>query len=280
MASISDKIKEIEEVRVGSTGSQVLLVEGENDEVAFRFLLKKKNPHWEESLVLASAGNKKNVLKILKKKPSWYGVVDADEWGANEVPSEERSLKNLFVLPRFCIENYLMLPEELWMTMTEEKRGKVTGGFRAFKEALATDFDLWVAHGVLWSVVLPLWSGIRGLGFKEKLLDPSVALDETVIKETLKGWYDFLDPEKIWADYQSRLVDVKKLPQEEQLKRWVHGKYYFKQYLTPKLNQLFSVQKEAKEWKKDLFESLPLPSDLDGLGEMMELSGKDACVDG
>jgi len=269
MASIREIIREIKERSIGAAGRSVLLVEGVSDELAFRSFLTKKDSQWEAKWVIASAGSKSNVLKILEREPSWYGVVDADEWGANGVPSAEGRLRNLFVLPRFCIENYLILPDELWLAIPEHHQKRAS--LETLKKEVEADLALWVSHGVLWSIVHPLWSGIRDLGFKEKLLEPSVALDEASIKKTLKGWHDFLDPDNIWTKYQARLADVKKRSQEEQLKRWVHGKKYFDQNLTKNLNQWFGQQK-SEVWKKELFKNLPLPSDLDGLWKMMNIS--------
>ena len=84
--------------------------------------------------------------------------------------------------------------------------------------------------------------------------------------------------EEIWKTYQARLGDAKKLFQEEQLKRWVHGKQYFNVVVGKKRNQWFG-QNKSEVWKKDLFESLSLPPDLDGLWGMMELPEKDVCAD-
>lgn len=52
-------------------------------------------------------------------------------------------------------------------------------------------------HRGIASEINPLWSGLRALGFKEKLLNFDVAQDDDIIKE----WYSYFDPDQIFQSF-------------------------------------------------------------------------------
>ena len=270
MTSKNEIIKDIEEQKVGNSAKKVLLVEGSDDVQVISAFLDKGKPGWENNWVVAEAQSKKNVLKIAKMRQSWICVVDRDEWSAEIIAEKLQENHNLWVLPRFCIENYLIVPSELWAAFPPKQQAKVNGGLTALENMVTADLDKWVAHGALWATVNPLWQGLRSLGFKEDLLNPEISLDDATIKETLKQWHNFLEPEKIWRDYQTKLEEITILNQEDKLKIWVHGKKFYKGVINLALNELLG-SKDKADRKKAIFRTLQLPEDLASLFEKMEI---------
>jgi hypothetical protein len=271
MSKRDERIKEIREQQIGNSAKRALIVEGLDDLDAFQSFLGKAYPDWEQSWVIADAGKKTEVLAIIRKVPDWIGVVDRDEWSAQKIADLEIELTNLWFLPRYCIENYLLVPDELWGALPEKQRNKITGGLEQLTQSITNDLTRWQCHGVLWSVINPMWEGLRSLGFKEALLDPAIATDEAEIKAKLLEWHQFLEPDQIWQNYQDALAQVSELAIEEQLKQWIHGKKFYEGVLSPALTQLLG-QKSATERQKAIFRTLPVPDDLAPLWQKMELA--------
>lgn len=267
---ITKQIKEIKEEQIGATSKNVLLVEGADDKVAYELFFKKCNSAWETRYVITIAGGKKNVLEILERERTWFGIVDRDEWSDDMLIQMQYQYPNLWIMPRFCLENYLIVPEELWSAFPRKQQSKIPQGISGFSEQLLNDLDRWVAHGVLWSEINPLWEGLRALGFKEDLLSPEVALDEKRILEKLNEWHAFLHPEQIMERFKTKLESVQALTQNEQLKRWVHGKSFYSAVVNPALNGLLGQQAENKR-RSSILRSLPFPDDLLELWEKLGL---------
>ncbi|MGP9647489.1 hypothetical protein ACT3R8_11100 [Halomonas sp. AOP42-C2-23] len=261
MKGIDKKIREIKEQKIGNNGRQVLVVEGSDDVEAFELMLEKLAPEWRRGWVLAEAGKKSAVLEIVRREPTWAGVVDRDEWADEKNEELEAELRNLAVLPRYCLENYLIVPSELWAALPPKQKAKIPGGQQELQDKILEDLDRWVRHGVLWSVVNPLWEGLRSLGFKEKLLSVDIAEDDDEIKKILHKWHQFLKPEDIWARYMDRLSDVVQKPIDEKLKVHVHGKEFYKKVVNPTLNELLG-QKRAEERQFSIIRTLPEAYDL------------------
>ena len=154
--SVLKKLREIREQLIGSQDKRAFLVEGATDEVAFRILLNRCIGDWEQRWVLAIAGNKRQLLEILKLEPDWIGVVDRDEWDQATIDEKARTQPNVLVLPRFCLENYLIHPAEVWEAIPPDRRSHVAGGANGFTQALQADLPKYLRHGVLWRVVSPL----------------------------------------------------------------------------------------------------------------------------
>jgi hypothetical protein len=268
MSRLEQKIRDIEEQKIGASDKRVLLVEGVDDVHAITEFAQKKDANISQQWVITEAGKKQNVLEILKKKPEWLGVVDRDEWTAEVIREKKETYPNLWILPRFCIENYLIVASELWDALPPNQQRKISGGEQALKQNIQRDMDRWVKHGVLWSIINPLWEGLRAKGFKESLLDPQLALDEATIQRTLHDWHDYLEPDQLWLNYQQRLADVQKLPCDDQLKQWVHGKKFYSTVVHSVLNQSLGAQK-SNDRQKHLFKGCLTPSDFDDLWAMM-----------
>nr|WP_128860612.1 DUF4435 domain-containing protein [Shigella sp. FC1967] len=120
-------IKTILETKI-TEGKRALIVEGKTDELVFTQLLKKVDPQWETKWVLSEVGGKRNVVDILSKQPTWLGIVDRDEWDNAQLSQRQQQLPNLLVLPRFCIENYLTVPRELWHCLPQKQKAKLLMG--------------------------------------------------------------------------------------------------------------------------------------------------------
>jgi hypothetical protein len=259
--------RRIQERLIGQTGKRSLLVEGREDAALFRILLSRKfGPRWENDWALTDCGNKRIVTDILAREAGWFGVVDRDEWTDAVLSKKRGELPNLFILPRFCLESYAVDPDELWAAIPPTRREQVPGGREALKREILGNIDRWFRHGVLWSEINPLWSGLRALGFKEKLLGFEVAQDDDQIRETLEEWHDHLDPDRIFQGFSEKLARVGDLSMEEKLHRWVHGKYFFQDHVHPVLNR-FLGQTDSSKRLSEIFSSRALPDDLEPLWE-------------
>jgi hypothetical protein len=254
--------KEIKEELIGRTGKRALLLEGRSDVDFFRILLKRRLDHWETEWELADCGNKTKVLNILAEETDWLGVVDRDEWTEAVLAEKRAEIPNLFVLPRFCIESYAVDPEELWPAIPPALRDRVSDGREGLRREILSDIERWLRHGVLWSEINPLWSGLRSLGFKEKLLGFDVAQDDAQILETLKEWHDHLDPDRIFGIFSEKMERVANLSPTEQLHRWVHGKHFFHEHVHPVLNR-FLGQTDSSKRLNEIFGSRDIPDDLE-----------------
>lgn len=270
MSKTESIINRIKEQDIGISRRRALVVEGDDDVHAIESYLNRHNSSWVNGWVVVPAGSKGNVLKMLEQEDGWLGVVDPDEWTAEIISQQQKIHANLWILPRYCIENYLIVPDELWSALPPKQQAKVVGGAALLQQRIITDLERWVCHGVLWSVVNPLWEGLRSLGFKEALLDPEIAQDNQKIKATLADWHHYLEPDDLFQTYQNRLKEVQSLPEAEKLKRWVHGKKFYAQVVNGLLNNLLGV-KPAINRQKSIFRSSPVPHDFESLWVKMDL---------
>ncbi len=78
---------------------------------------------------------------------------------------------NLNILPRFCLENYLVEPTELWDALPANQRDKIDGGFEQLSGEILVDLDKWIRHGALRTLITPLWDGLIARCFQGDLLD-------------------------------------------------------------------------------------------------------------
>lgn len=270
MSRIQTIVDRIENEHIGALSRRALIVEGTDDVHAIESFLTKKFSNWTRDWVVVEAGKKEHVIDVLKQKPNWCGVIDPDEWTEEIVEQKQKEITNLWVLPRYCLENYLVLPTELWNAFPKKQQDKVAGGRNDLETRITADLDKWVCHGVLWSVVNPLWEGLRSHGFKEDLLDPEIAQDDNKIQDTLTRWHDYLEPIALFQRYQNKLAEVQTLSQEQKLQRWVHGKIFYQSIVNVVLNELLGT-KAADYRKKAIFRTCQVPDDLDSLWEKMEL---------
>ncbi|MDM8521792.1 hypothetical protein QUF80_00310 [Desulfococcaceae bacterium HSG8] len=257
--------QEIIDQYIGGTGKRVFLVEGEDDKNAFSEMLEKKfGNEFENKWAVAPAGGKTLVLGILAKEPGWIGMVDRDEWAEDTINEKKAEYPNLNILPRFCLENYLIEPVEIWGALPEIQKNKIRGGFEQLRTEILTDREKWVRHGVLRTIINPLWDGLIARGFQGDLLDFDNAQDDNNIKNTLRKWHDFLNPDMLFQTFEEKSDMVRKKSVFEQISLWIDGKEFFTSHVHNVLNRLLG-QKSEDERKKLLFRGRTLPDDLDFL---------------
>ena len=259
-----DIAKQIREEKIGSQNKRALIVEGVDDVAALTILLSKYYPNWEEQWVIEDAGSKSKVQAVLKQDANWLGLVDRDEWGEELIQQLAESQSNLMPLPRFCLENYLINPDELWLAIPAAQQEKVQGGQQDFAEKLLEDLPKYVRHGVLWKVVTPLWSGLRSLGFKDALAahdSIDTAQDDDAIKSHLHNWDVLLDPERVFKAFEEELALANSLETATQLNNYVHGKVFWQGSVNSTMNSLFGQMSE-KSRKNALWSRLEMPEDL------------------
>lgn len=262
--SIRAKRDRIRQELIGVQPKQAFLVEGADDKEAFRILLERFVPGWEQRWAIAEAGNKRQLQQLLELEPDWMGLVDRDEWDQPVIDERQAALPNLMVLPRFCLENYLVNPIELWQAIPPARRTGVVGGEAAFRAAIEGTLPEYRRHGALWKVVTPLWSGLRALGFKEALASAEslvTAQNDSEIQRILGEWDALLDPARIFADFQAQIAVADAATQDEQFAQWVQGKVLWEREVNPAMNVLLG-QMEEGERRKKILRKLPLPADL------------------
>ncbi|MFS3858140.1 DUF4435 domain-containing protein [Proteus mirabilis] len=268
MSKIDGTINRIKEQQIGSSTKKVLLVEGSDDELAFGAFLRKKFPSWEQYWVIASTGKKQNVLDILAQEQDWLGIVDRDEWDNAKIEEKQEQLPNLFILPRFCIENYLVLPDEIWSALPENKKNSIENGCETLRKDIETQLENWRNHAAVWAIINPLWEGLRSLGFKESLLELNTSNDTVKIEQILQKWHQYLEPSQLLEKLKDKKQEINACTVDQQLKQYIHGKHFFKNVVYPVLISHIGNIKE-KELKKQLFNSQPIPEDLDFLWQHM-----------
>lgn len=270
MSTAAERISEIKTQLIGNRGARALIVEGTDDLDALPQFLGKRFPRWESQWVIAEAGGKRQVLKILASEPNWLGVVDRDDWTADERADHETRYPNLFVLPRFCLESYLINPQDLWAAFPEKQRAKIAGGAGELTVALTASLPDWTRHAALWHVITPLWRKLRQLGFTNGVLDTRAIPDDKKLKDFLTDWVGVLDVENTMANFDGQLASLQGMPTSELFARWIYAKKFYPEVVHPALNTLLGM-KPAKERRQAIFRTLPVPADLDGLWLKMGL---------
>ncbi|MFM5614538.1 hypothetical protein ACET7O_01000 [Aeromonas veronii] len=265
-------IKKIKEGQI-TNNKNALIVEGKTDLIAFTIFLTSIDPLWQEQWVLAEVGGKRNVVEILTKEPMWLGIVDRDEWDDSQITRKQEALPNLMILPRFCIENYLVIPEEIWSSLPEKRKrifetkdiaiGQIRGG-------ITDNIDRWVQFSALWAIVSPLWDELKNRGFNRSLLALEVVNSEAEIRAKFSEWHVQLEPEVIWQRYQNKYNEIRTLELDKILRIHVHGKKFFQQVVTPTLTQLLNIQSAVSA--KDLFQTMQVPADLAFVWARMNLN--------
>lgn len=271
MSKLDDLISSIKTREIGQTSKRVLVVEGEDDVMVFKAFIAKKSQNWEQSWLIASAGNKSNVIKIMAKESSWLGVIDRDEWLEADVMAVERNNPNLFVLPRFCIESYLIVLDEIWVALPEKQRAKLQNGRVDLESAIQSRLPVWIRHAALWQVINPLYQRMRSSNDRDSILDnPPQAPDQQELRQILQGWLDGFDPSEIADQVDAAQRELSALPINELLKKQLYAKKFYPMVVHTTLNQLLG-QKAERERMQALLRTLPLPADLEPLWQRMGL---------
>jgi hypothetical protein len=232
----------IVDIKSRAGGKPVVLVEGQDDVVLLGHFFSQRAPDWVQRLHLAEARGKKRVVQgITVHCPDWIGIIDWDEWASLDVQDALKKTDRLKVLPRFCIESYFCVPEELWEALPLPQRQRVGDDITKLSRLILSALPDWVAHGAMWRVLRARRRGLfSGLGFPAELENRPVT-DEAEIRAILQTWYDYLKPDDILNAYRAELQAARvNHSEEQQLKIYVHGKKFFDQVVVQHLDQLFS----------------------------------------
>lgn len=268
MSKASERIEQIKTEQVGQTGKKVLLVEGTDDVTAYTIFLDRLHPGWEVSWLVVPAGKKSAVIEMVKLEPKWIGLVDRDEWGSDEIDELDRHHPNLMFLPRFCLESYLVDPEELWEAFPEKQRVKIPGGVDQLREEIFKDKSAWIRHAALWFEVRSIWRQLRRLGFPDEVMNvPEVPTDDE-LRETFSIWGNAAEP------LLRRIHSLEaKLKAEDETKfciSWLYAKDFYPVVVHRVLDRLLG-QMSAKDRRIAILRKRKLPDDLGFLWAAMEL---------
>lgn len=270
MSALDERIQQIKTQFIGKTGLRVLLVEGPDDVDAFRVFLGRKFPEWEKSWLLAAAGNKADVVKMLKKENDWFGLVDRDEWTETEISEKQSECKHLMVLPRFCLESYLVDPAELWAAFPEKQRVKIQGGEAEFHKALLADRTEWGRHAALWHGVRPLWRQLRNAGFPDSVLGNPPMPDDETLKARFNEWHATLDANAVLNGVHALEAKLASEKVSAFCAQWLYAKDFYPQVVHQVLNRLLG-QKPSKERRLAILRTRTVPDDLNVLWQTMGL---------
>lgn len=264
----------LDSIKDNAEKKKIIVVEGETDIESFEKILKKKfkerGRKFEDSYFLAEVGGKGMVLRALKKEPDWIGIIDRDTWTDDRIAREKKKNPNLIVLERYSIENYMIIPHEVWYAIPGEFKIVENGGFEEFKKEILKNLQKWIRHGVLWHITEPLFYGIQEEGFHYELLeDVEKTVTDEKIRKVLKKWHDFLSPDDILERFNRKLEAVKPLSNEEKLKQWIVGKEFFNNVVYPYFNKTFG-QRSTREYRKIIWENLPIPEDFNFMWDIIK----------
>lgn len=270
MSTVQERIDEIKTQFIGVTGRRVLLVEGTDDVDAFRIFLSRKFPTWDIKWHLASAGSKADVVKMLKKEAAWLGLVDRDEWTNDEIQEKQAECQNLTVLPRFCLESYLIDPAELWAAFPEKQRLKIGGGETEFRTKILDTLIDWVRHAALWHGVRPLWRQLRQNGFPDSVLANPPMPDDAALRAKFAQWHATLDADTVLTGVHDLETRLKAEELSKIFAQWIHAKRFYPEVVHKTLNDLLG-QKDAKDRRVAILRTRAVPADLDVLWRAMGL---------
>jgi len=270
MSKVDQRIQQIKTQLVGNTGVRVLLLEGPDDVDAFRNLLDRQFSDWEKSWHLEPAGGKKAVLAMLAKEPTWHGVVDRDEWTVQVITAKLAGLPNLSVLPRFCLESYLVDPAELWAAFPAKQQAKIAGGLSQLEQEIEAGLAGWIRQAALWHEVRPLWEYLRSLGFPDAAIGSPPMPDDAALTQLFKDWHDALDAAAVLAKVKALEQQLSTIQKPELYAKWLYAKSFYPEVVQPVLNRLLG-QKDAADRRNAIFRTRPLPADMQPIWQAMSL---------
>lgn len=271
MSKARDCIAQIKAEQVGQTGKRVLLVEGTDDADAYRIFLGNKFPQWEQAWAVAHMGNKKQVLAGLALEPSWLGLVDRDEWSEEDQTRYRAMYPNLQVLPRFCLESYLINPAELWQAFPPKQQAKIQGGEPVFRTALLASINDWIRHAALWHGVRPLWQQLRNAGLPDEVSRKPPTPTDQELWAFFEAWRGLLvDADTLLARVHALEAQMQAMDVETVCLQWLHAKDFYAEVVHRVLDEMLG-QKSAKERRLAIFRTRQVPADLDVVWQAMGL---------
>jgi hypothetical protein len=261
MSMVGEIIAKIRTQQIGATTKKALIVEGPDDVRFFEALLDRYNPEWGQSWVVAPATGKSRVLDILATEPDWLGVVDKDEWTAVEVSDAAAAYPNLFVLPRFCAESYLIEPSEIWGALPAKQREKIEGGQAQLQAEIEQTLDAWKRHAALWHVIHPIYRHMRSSDHRDSLLDPAAVPDANMLASVIATWLQKFDSAKISHEVATRTGLYAQIPSTDLYCQHLYAKKFYPMVVHGVMNKLLG-QRTEKERRQALLRTMVLPADL------------------
>ncbi len=263
MSGFDDAYQNIRRELAATPSKRVLLVEGTGD-VDFLTLMLDKPPLKERNLharwVIGAVGGKDSVLRMLGMQPRWLGLVDRDAWSEDEIADATRRLPNLRLLPRYCIENYLIDPMTFQVF---EQRAQDAKAKQSVRDAARHCKERWgegIRHGSLWRAVQPLQDALQDRGFNGALLRFELP-DDQKVRATLHSWSELLDEQRVYGEFAAFQQKAQDMPPEQALRLWVHGKIFWRSVVADALGQAIGEENESR-LRRLVYRHIPLPGDL------------------
>ncbi len=260
MSGIEEVYTTVRRELAATSGKQVLLVEGPGDVEFLTFLLDKpplRQHNVHARWVFGAVSGKDSVLRLLEREHRWHGMVDRDAWDEKEISEVRRRVPNLHMLPRYCIENFL-IEERALRSVVQRAREP-----RRLEPALASLGDALpqaIRHGSLWRAIQPLQEQLQDLGFNGALLKFHLPGDAQVL-QTLRGWSELMDEERIFAAYRGYQAQGEAMGRQDAERMWVHGKLFWRHEVVPVLEEAFPTYNESA-LRKLVLRNMPMPDDL------------------
>jgi hypothetical protein len=189
-------------------------------------------------------------------------MVDRDAWSEKESANMERLYPSLHILPRFCIENYLICPEELATAIP---------GFAELTPQIVREIPQAVRHGCLWRAAQPLYEELLQAGFNRSLLRYPPP-GEGEMRDILLNWQHLLSPENVHRRMEEHFQNMKGANQQTLLRRYVHGKVFWRGCIENMAARFFPDRK-SEELKREVYRRLALPKDLEDFLRGIFLAG-------
>lgn len=267
MSKLRDDIRE----KIEGNFKKAVLVEGDEDKAAYELLFGNKYSNWEKYLLFHPAEGKSKLINELEKSPDFIGIIDKDEWSEGDIADSKNKLSNLIVIPRYCMESYLVDPEEIWKIwekLPDNRRKHVK--YDEFRSAILENLENWTRHAALWHAVLPLYMRLKKSGFNQIFLNlTDIIKNEEFIKEKLNEWHKILDPGSIFKKYLDLFREINSLSLQEKLHQWIHGKKFWEQHVSQKL-VLFFGQEEREKYATHIWKYRNIPDDWKDIWEKIE----------
>lgn len=249
------KVQEAE----ATPGKQVVVVEGTGD-IAFLTHVLDKPPFRQRNIfadfVLLDAGGKDAVLKILGARPHFKAIVDRDTWSDAECKKLQRKYPGLYILPRYCIENFIVCPDELEQALPN---------FKEEAAAIAAEVPNAIRHACLWRAARPMYNELMELGFNKALMAYPPP-DEAEMRRLVTSWQNLLSVDSIQSAMDEAIEESAHCSSDELLRTFCHGKAFFKGVVASYVKDRFPGE-TTEGLKRKLYRRIPLAEDLKALLE-------------
>ncbi len=263
MSGFDEAYNSIRRELAATPTKRVLLVEGTGD-VDFLTLMLDKPPLREQNIharwVIGAVGGKDSVLRMLGLQPRWLGLVDRDAWSEAEIADATARVPNLRLLPRYCIENYLIDPMTFQVFEQRAQSAKAKQAVRDAAQYCKARWGEGIRHGSLWRAVQPLQDALQDRGFNGTLLRFDLP-DDSQVRATLRSWSELLDEQRVYGEFSDYQRQAQAMAPEQALRLWVHGKIFWRSVVADALGGAIGEENESR-LKRLVYRHTPLPGDL------------------